>query len=786
MLHFFRKYERYFFIVITVVIVISFSFFGTYSSMQKTQYVDKTAFTAIDGTEISQSELQQFTTFISTDNDDKILFGGAWGLNFLNDGVIKKDFLQTDLALSLAEPFLEDFKNDLVTKHQKEKKFKPYSHPEASFLSAVNIWNVLAPGINQHLNALKKMDDPSKADAFKARIDLYLAEQKFPQTALRYTLHYQQKQFNWISEDPNLNRTDLSLFGYHTINDWFGQRFINLIAEFIINASAIAENMGYFVSNDEALAELINNAEISFQQNVRNPNLGVATSDQYFQEQLRRMGMDRSTAVKILKQIMLFRRVFNDVGSSVFVDSFTHKQIQSVAHENVTGELYQLPEDLRFSNLNSLEKFEIYLKAVSERPESAKEQLHLPKKFYSVDVVSENYPDLVQKEYQLEIAQVSKNELQTKAGIKETWEWEVQNKNWEKLKNKFPQLGLKDSQDKNERYKKLDELDKKTRNLVDKYARKEIVEENPDWITKALLEKEFEKKTFSINKSGKNDIFPSIKDPKKLMELFDQYPKSESELSSFTIDDQTYYKIKVLDVASDWEILTFAEAEKTDALDKILDSFLEKQYEKVKEENKEKYFDEKESNWKPYYQVKKEIAKEYFAPLLEEIKNHYYSQTEGLNSKELLDEKIASLRMFAYMQKTRENFIEDYEKAALNIANSGNELNDQFNLIKSQYSADRTTQNTLIDIEEAYTLTTNEWTNVQTKINGDLNFFQLKEKIPGDLADKFSLYKKVMDTYRLVSKDSQKALLKNVLDEMLEKNALTLKFMERSQEELNE
>ncbi len=36
MLAFFRKYQRYFFLVITIVIVISFSFFGTYSTLMNT------------------------------------------------------------------------------------------------------------------------------------------------------------------------------------------------------------------------------------------------------------------------------------------------------------------------------------------------------------------------------------------------------------------------------------------------------------------------------------------------------------------------------------------------------------------------------------------------------------------------------------------------------------------------------------------------------------------------------------------------------------------------------
>ena len=79
----FRKYQRYFFLLVTVVIIISFSFFGTYSTISNVSPREQTAFVAIDGTEISRAELDQLVMFISTDAEDKLVFGGMWGPNFL-------------------------------------------------------------------------------------------------------------------------------------------------------------------------------------------------------------------------------------------------------------------------------------------------------------------------------------------------------------------------------------------------------------------------------------------------------------------------------------------------------------------------------------------------------------------------------------------------------------------------------------------------------------------------------------------------------------------------------
>ena len=77
MLEFFRKYQRYFFFVITVIIVISFSFFGTYSTLQNVDSRDQEAFRAIDGSLISRSELDEMVLFLATDAEDKVKIGRA-------------------------------------------------------------------------------------------------------------------------------------------------------------------------------------------------------------------------------------------------------------------------------------------------------------------------------------------------------------------------------------------------------------------------------------------------------------------------------------------------------------------------------------------------------------------------------------------------------------------------------------------------------------------------------------------------------------------------------------
>lgn len=97
MLHHFRKYQRWIYIVITVVIIISFSFFGTYSTIATPSAPDPVAFVAVDGAKVHRSELEEMALFLGTDSQDKWMLGGVWGPNFLNDGAIH-DLLITGLA----------------------------------------------------------------------------------------------------------------------------------------------------------------------------------------------------------------------------------------------------------------------------------------------------------------------------------------------------------------------------------------------------------------------------------------------------------------------------------------------------------------------------------------------------------------------------------------------------------------------------------------------------------------------------------------------------------------
>src|SRR5690606_26144463 len=174
---------------------------------------------------------------------------------------------------------------------EKAKRFQPYVHPEAPFLSAKNVWDHFAPDLSGEIEALQK-EPSANFDVFSHLEKLYLYQCRIHPEMLRQILVYQHRQYPWLQVDQRLNFDDLALFGYHSAADWFGHNFVDLIAEFILNAAALAVEKGYQVSLQEAKGELIHN----FQETVEKAKLKTPIS---LQEHLHRLGFDEKTAAEL-------------------------------------------------------------------------------------------------------------------------------------------------------------------------------------------------------------------------------------------------------------------------------------------------------------------------------------------------------------------------------------------------------------------------------------------------------------------------------------------------------
>lgn len=754
MLEFFRQYQRYFYLIITVVIIISFSFFGTYNTLNNNDKRDTIAFTAVDGTKVTRGELEQFAQFIGTDASDKLIFGGIWGPNFLNDGVVRKEFLQTGLAQKLYAAYTSDLGPDLESRHQKEKRYTPYTHPQLPLLSAESAWSYFVPEMRGLLQALKVQNQGSSPEAFDLRVSLYLTQTQFPPSALQQVLRYQQRQYG-LQPDPNIEYADFSLFGYHTLDDWFGPRFIKIVAEFILNTAKIAEQRGYRVTKEEALADLMHHAELSYRDNSSNPHLDVANSSEYFHEQLNRLSLDQNKAALLWRQVLLFRRLFQDAGQDVFVDPFSLQPFVAYTKASVQGELYQLPPNLRFNNLQTLQKFEAYLNAISQRTGL----LALPKTFLPVSTLLKDNPELVQKRYLLDVAEVNKNSLQGKMSIKETWNWEVDEANWALLKEKFGDLKNVKAETREDRFAALDHLSNATRAQVDSFARQTIIDQHPEWLDKALQEAEPKRMSVTLFYKGGSLPLTGVKNAGEFMQLLDRAPLGEQsrDLVRFSGDNQVYYKIVVVDRSKEAEIATFAEALKNNTFNSSEDQ-------KVKNDR---------------------------AALHQAI---YEAYAAGIAPQkppaQLIEDVAASLRLYSYMQEALTQLKQNPKSASHFVQPAKEETNDdpnkiaarapleqQWLLLKGDYTEARSGRG---NMHEFFAMQPGTWSSIQTPVTGDLSFFKL-ERVDDQISP-HSMIQGVASVQTLLSEEAQGELMKQILEEIQAKNGISLEFMKLSEE----
>lgn len=799
MLELFRKYQRYIFGVITAAIILSFSFFGTYNTLGSNNWREEIAFTAVNGTEISRAEVEDMALFIATDSEDKALYGGAWGPNFLNDGVIRKDFLETGLAQEMIAFFHSDFAEELQKRFAKELTYTSYQHPQASFLTASAAWDYFAPEINRELAALPSYTDPTAKDALDTRVKLYLAERKFPPHFLKQLIRYQEKQYDWVVADPFLERANLALFGYQTTDDWFGPQFRKMISQFIINASLVAESKGYRVSSTEALTDLIQRAQESFLRYQNNPSIGVTNVGEYIKEQLHLLNIDQTRAVKLWRQILLFRRYFQDVGAVALVDPLSVAPFADPNQDYLEVDLYQLPEELRLNDSKGWLNFELYLAAVS--PPSSTTSLDLPVQFLPPAEVAKSYPELVQKRVLLNSAHVPYKQLLANIPVKEVWAWELNEGNWPVLKEQFRILGnrtaLPANPSREERLAALDALDAATRSRLDAFAKAEIIKGRPDWMLKLLSDAKIEKKELFLRTEGGAAPLPGLNTKESraaFMQLLAEAslnaaPSPESPLFAYTPDQQNYYRITVVERSEEPSLLTFGQANRDRTLMEIKNRVLERYYLAHRNENLLLY-KQPDSKWQPFEAVQDLVLNQFLDAKTKQLnqlaKNDpLLAASLGSSNEALTQERAASLRLYPHLKKMQTTLQQNPEQASTLLRSEGENqetpsATNQWLLLKTTAKLDSSHSAALS--KNFFSLSPGEWSPVEIPFNGDLSFFKVIDKGTDTAKAAASSAQAARLAHQSLGMEAQRLLLLSLLEQIKTKGAFLFSQNQKMQD----
>ena len=661
-------------------------------------------------------ELDAIAQLLSTSS---FAISGTGVPNLLNDGVLEKQLLSSGMSALLAEHYFPILKEDLAERLKKIKHFRPYAHPDFPMISAQSVWQRFSPQLFEHLTTLKQQEEVTP-ELLSLMIQLYLDQAHLPPELLKRILLFQMQQ-GGLPIDPILARSDLSLFGFTSLEEWFGPHFVRLHAQFIANAALIAEEKGYAVFKEEVRMNLFQNLYAGAHRLSQDEApLTPQEAQNYFYRKMQEWGTSEKELLSAWQKVMLFRYLFEDVGSCVLLDSLVYKQFHSYSEESRTINLYEIPAALQLGDFDTLLKLQVYLEALS--PQTTQLRLSFPTEVYSTDQLEKSAPSLVQRTYELEVAEVKKTALASEIPLRTTWEWETEEAHFALLCKQFSALDAKASS-KEERSKTLDLLDAKMRLSVDQFAREQMVDREK--ILNALEHTECKKETLGLRKSGGDLPFSEQLDRAELYALLED-AILDVPLDIATKDKTIFYRIKVLKRADEKRILSFAEAQRDGTLDALLNKRLEETYLEMRKKNPAPF--QKENGFKPLKEVQEFVARHAYRTLLKAIEEAYKTTFGPLpgNAGELPVNFYCNYRLFFHMKRAQESIVEKQSDSSWVKGDEVTSILDQWCLEKSQRTIKRS-DTVYIPKEELFALKQSEWSNVSFGSGGALGFYQLIE-----------------------------------------------------------
>ena len=585
MLDFFRKYQRYFFFVIAVVIIVSFAFFGSYSAIssferKKEIVVGK----AVDGSKILYSDIEQLARLLSAENN-----------------LVEKEFLKTGVAGRLATAYFEPLKKTWETQFDRAKRYRFYSHSTFAFHNARDLWERFSPGSVKLIEDFQKREAVTP-DFFESWAQLYSLQVQCSPEIIKRVLLYQQSQYH-IPPDQALLHDSCSLFGLRTMQEWFGRDFLELLSQFVLNGSAIAKQKGYTASRADAQEDL----------KARIGNLDA----------LQAVGLRKDDAIRLWQKALVFLNYYKDMGSATLTDELAYRRMAEFKGEAAILEVYQPPEELRFRQVDELIAFEGYSRLACKRNANP---LKAPEDLLPVETVEKNAPELVSSLYSIRFAEADKRKKGATLSLREIWNWQLQDSHWLELSAAFPEVGVGE-----DHFALLERLSPAKRSSVDEWTRLRMVDEHPEWIEQQLSQAEVAEKEIFLFSDGSCEGM-SIPKNASSFASFIQKSANGNALEApvrYQLENGKVLSITDVKLVSEKKVLSFAEAKRFNRLN--VERTLEQAYSKIRI-SLPTLFQTESGGWKPLSQVRELAIREIFKDLFSSI-----DREENISKKQPLE-----------------------------------------------------------------------------------------------------------------------------------------------------
>lgn len=667
MLRFFRNYQRLFFILITIAVVASFVFFGTFDTFSSRTANEAPSPLVVGKTlyqePISSQKIDALVRFIDTDFRDVGITGQM--VNFFNDGFFAQDLADSGLATLLYDNYASLLEEELLKKLAHEKQYVSYRHPQWEEISQVSFWEHFSPQINRDIELLQNSRKVDRS-TFEARLRLYLAQKAMPPLAVSQILKKRQARWDWIEPDPSLAHRDLAIFGYHNVREWFGDRFAEVVAHTIVNMATYAKKQGYTVSAEEAKAALLLQCSRSFDAyRSQLISWGIPSAAALYDIQLNALNMSEKEAILLWQEVMCVRKWLTDAKHVAFVESLPIDHYAQYIYQTKAMEVYQMPEAWQLHQLKDLAFFETYLELVAQKPQSMSERLLVQMPLKSVATVLQETPDWVASQYHIKCRQISLEEIANKISLKEILNAQVEKEHWSILLQNYPTLQKLALNSEASPLVLLEQLSPADRQKIDRFSQLLIAKTKKEMIRQELNQKPFKEVSLWINNrySDSSDRSITISTPRIFNEWLEKsqaVAKQDGSVDSILIADGVHVcELEIAPQEVMKSVWTWEQAKKIGILSEPLERNLLSFYEKAKK--KQPYlFQLSTGEFRPFEEVISQVMELYLEPLVVNLVDAFEKkQTHKSSAMPIVKNGAfaAKIRFFPYLDECRERQI---------------------------------------------------------------------------------------------------------------------------------
>ena len=633
MLGFLKKYQKIFFVFVALLVGISVMFVGLLPR-NLSSAGDKTLFKAVTGKKIKRSHYEGLKALLSTNNGEMTLYGQNLGMNFFLEDAFTQNIIQPKLMELIAQKKQDELTAFWQEQQDREKHYKSYAHPQASHISADSVWHKHAPKIPELLEKLQNETDPQKA--FALRTELFLEENQFSPFALWQFLAEKQNQYQWLQKDENMAPYSLSLFGYRSLQDWFGPKVMDYACQFILQVSSIAQKRGYQASYKEAENSLAKLNEKCFQQLQFLGLKEFPDAESYFYAKLNRLGMNKMQMVSLWREVLTFQNFFNEASHAALLDDLTLEDFEKYASEQVQVCTYMPPEHLRFRSPKDLAQLETYLAALGK----PQDQLSLNFELKDFKDIEKENPQLIEQRVEIDYKEVDVHQAAIAVSVQAIWNWKNDPKNCQELLARFPKLKIDEKMTPSEYQACFDDLDYFTQMQIEQHIRQTLLKQDENWLANAFEKVSNKRESFNSRKSGYKLPFKGLEissKKEKFLHNFFSFSEEEKSFDPITFDDVHFYQITAVKSIEEPKLVRYEDLLKDKTAEKML-------HQALKKEHKKSAFADQE-----FAKVKDKVLSSYLKPIQGAILKDFVAFT-GDNPKQPNDIFYCNYRLYNPMR----------------------------------------------------------------------------------------------------------------------------------------